>query len=162
MIDRNESVHQEFNEVSGDYMRKRQAYCQVIFKHFTKRFVKEYLLALQETHSYSSHKNHSLACSLKVGDLVLIKEDIIPRLSLKRGVVDQLITRHDGAARGAIIRTKSQNSKEATFIKRPLHLIVSLEADLLESEKQEPAYGQFGSKRLTAMNADATRRLTCT
>ena len=82
-IDRNESVHHEFNEVSGDNMRKRQAYCQVIFKHFTKWFVKEYLLALQ-THSYSSHKNHSPAFSLKVGDLVLIKEDIIPRLSLKK------------------------------------------------------------------------------
>ena len=78
-------------------MRKRQAYCQVIFKHFTKLFVKEYLLALQDTHSYSSHKNRSATCSLKVGDLVLIKEDIIPRLSWNRGVVDQLITGHDGA-----------------------------------------------------------------
>ena len=62
-------------------MRKRQAYCQVIFKHFTKRCVKEYLLALEETHSYSSHKNRSAACSLKVSDLALSKEDIISRLS---------------------------------------------------------------------------------
>ena len=73
-IDRNESVQHEFHELSGDDMRKRQTYCQVIFKHFTKRFVKEYLLALQETHSYSSHKNRSAACSLKVSDLVLIKK----------------------------------------------------------------------------------------
>ena len=80
-IDRNESVQHEFHELSGDSMRKRQAYCQVIFKHFTKRFVKEYLLALEETHSYSSHKNRSAACSLKVSDLVLSKEDIISRLS---------------------------------------------------------------------------------
>ena len=143
-------------------MRKRQAYCQVIFKHFTKRFVKEYLLALQKIHSYSSHKNYSAACSLKSGDLVLIKEDIIPRLSWKKGVVNQLITGHDGAVRGAIIRTKSKNTKETTFIKRPLQLIVSLEADQLETELQEPAHGQFGSKRLAAMNADAIRRLTYT
>ena len=80
-IDRNESVQHEFNELSGDDMRKRQAYCQVIFKHFTKRYVKEYLLALQETHSNSSHKNRSATCSLKVGDLVLVKEDFILRLS---------------------------------------------------------------------------------
>ena len=73
-IDRNESVQHEFHELSGDNMRKREAYCHVIFKHFTKRFVKEYLLALQETHSYSSHKNRSAACSLKVSDLVLIKK----------------------------------------------------------------------------------------
>ena len=70
-------------------MRKRQAYCQVIFKHLTKRFVKEYLLALQKIHSYSSHKNYSAACNLKSGDLVLIKEDIIPRLSWKKGVINQ-------------------------------------------------------------------------
>ena len=83
-IDRNESVQHEFNELSGDDMRKRQAYCQVIFKHFTKRFVKKYLLALQETHSYSSHKNRSATCSLNVGDLVLIKEDNISLLSWKK------------------------------------------------------------------------------
>ena len=46
-IDRNESVQHEFNELSGDDMRKQQIYCQIIFKHFTKRFVKEYLLALR-------------------------------------------------------------------------------------------------------------------
>ena len=111
-IDRNESVQHEFNELSGDDMRKRQAYCQVIFKHFTKRFVKKYLLALQETHSYSSHKNRSATCSLKVDDLVFIKEDIIPRLSRKKVVVHHLITGHDGAVRGAIIRTKSKNKKK--------------------------------------------------
>ena len=105
-IDRNQSVQHEFHKLSGDDMRKRQAYCQVVFKHFTKRFVKEYLLALQDKHSYSRHKNHSAACSLKVGDLVLIKKDIIPRLLWERGVVDQPITGYDGAVRGAIIRTK--------------------------------------------------------
>ena len=128
-IDRNKSVQYEFHELNGDDMRKRQAYCKVVFKHFTKPFAKEYLLALQETHSYSSHKNHSPACSLKVGDLALIKEDIIPRLTWKRGVVYQLITGHDCAVRGAIIRTKSKNTKETAFIKRPLKLIVLLEVD---------------------------------
>ena len=80
-IDESESVQQEFHELTGNDMKKRQACCQVTFKHFTKRFVKEYLLALQETHSYSSHKNRSATCSLEVGDLVLIKEDIKPRWS---------------------------------------------------------------------------------
>ena len=128
-IDGNKSVQHEFHELNDDDMRKRQAYCQVVFKHFTKPCVKEYLLLLQETHSYLSLKNHSPTCSLKVGNLALIKEDIIPRLSWKRGVVDQLINGHDCAVRGAIIRTKSKNTKETAFIKRPLQLIVLLEAD---------------------------------
>ena len=64
--------------------------------------------------------------------------------------------------RGVIIRTKSKNTKETTFIKRPLQLIVSLETDQIETEQQEPKHGQFGSKRLAAMNADPIRRLTCT
>ena len=132
----NESIQHDFSELSGYDMRKRQAYCQVLLKHLTKRFVKEYLLALQETHSYSSHKNRSAACSLKIGDLVLAKEVIIPRLSWKSGVVDQPITGHNGTVRGAIIRTKSKNTKGTTFIKRPLQSIVSLEADQLETEQQ--------------------------
>ena len=113
-IDRNDSVQHEFNELSDEDIRKRQAYCQVIFKYFTKRFVEEHLLALLETHSYSSHKNCSAICRLKFGDLGLIKEGIIPRLSWKKGVVDQLITGHDGTVRGAIICTKSKNTKETT------------------------------------------------
>ena len=110
-IDRNESVQHEFHELSAGDMKKRQAYCQVIFKHFPKRFGKEYLLALQETHSYSSHKNHSPACSLKVGGLALIKEAIIPRLSWKRGVVVQLSSGHDGAVRGAVIQNQKTQKK---------------------------------------------------
>ena len=46
-IDRNKSVQHDFHELSGDDMRKRQAYCQVIFKHFAKRFVKQYLLTFR-------------------------------------------------------------------------------------------------------------------
>ena len=65
-------------------------------------------------------------------------------------VVDQLVTGHDGAVRGAIIRTKSKNTKETTFIKRPLQLIVSLEADQLEPEKQEPAHEQFWIKTFSS------------
>ena len=42
---------------------------------------------------------------------------------------------------------RNQKTKETTFIKRPLQLIVSLEADQLEIEHQESAHGQFGSKR---------------
>ena len=83
-------------------------------------------------------------------------------MSWKRGVVDQLITGHDGAVREAIIRKQSKNTKETTFIKRPLQLIVLIEADQLEIEQQEPAHGQFRSKCVAVMNADAIRRLTCT
>ena len=86
-------------------------------------------------------KYHSLDCGLKVGDLVLIKEDIIPRLSWKRGVNIQLITGYDGAVRRALIHTKSKNTKETTFNKEPLQLL-SLEADKLEPERQEPAHGE--------------------
>ena len=91
-----------------------------------------------------------------------MKEDIIPCLSWNMGVVDQPITGHDKAVRGAIIHVKSKNTKETTFIKRPLQLTASLEADQLETKTQEPVHGQFGSKRIAAINADAIRRLIST
>ena len=47
-----------------------------------------------------------------------------------------------------------KNTEETTFIKRSLQLIESLEADQLETEKQEPVYEQFGSKRLAALNTE--------
>ena len=43
-----------------------------------------------------------------------------------------------------------------------MELIVSLEADQSETEQQEPAHGQFGSKHLASMNADVIRRTNCT
>ena len=53
-------------------------------------------------------------------------------------------------------------TKETTLTILLLQLIVSLEADQLETEQQEPAHGQFGSKHLTSMNADVIRRTNCT
>ena len=137
-------------------MRKQQTYCHVIFKHFTKGFVKEYLVALQQTHSYSIHKNRSATCTLKVSDLVLIKEDFIPRLSWKKGIVHQVITGHDGAVRGASIRTRYKN----TFIKQLLQLIVLLEADQLQTKQQEPAHEQFGSNFLQKKKNNSFKLLT--
>ena len=47
-----------------------------------------------------------------------------------------------------------RNTEETIFIKRSLQLIESLEADQLETEKQEPVHEQFGSKRLVALNTE--------
>ena len=72
---------------------------------------------------------------------------------MEKVAVDQFITGYDGAVRGAIVRSKLKNTKKNTVIKRPLQVAVSLEPDQLKPEMQEPAHRQFGSKRLTAMNA---------
>ena len=73
--------------------KNRKATCQVILKRFTKQFVKEYLVALQETFVYELLR--------PFGDLVPIKDNIIPRLLYKKGIVDQFITGYDGFVNGA-------------------------------------------------------------
>ena len=100
---------------------------------------------------------------MKVGDFVLLKEDITPRLSRKKGIVDQFIYGKDGLIRGAIIRTKSKNSDKPVFIKRPLQLLVSLEVTPFEHNETllEPANNEIRPKRLAALDADTIRKLTC-
>ena len=161
-IDRNKSVQHDFHELSGNDMRKRQAYCQVIFKHFAKRFVKQYLLTFRRHIPIRIIKTIVLLAVWSSVTSHLLRKILYHACHGKKSVVNQLITRNDGAVRRAIICTKSKSTKETTFTKQPLQLIVSLEADQLESEQKKLAHGQFGSKRLAAMNADEIRRLTCT
>ena len=136
-------------------MRKRKLYCEQVFAHFSQRFVKQYLLALQERPLRT--QNISTTCNLKVGDLVLIKEDITPRLLWRRSVVNDLIHGHDDAVRGAIVRTRNKETQRDTYLKRPLQLLVSLEVDNIQNDSEqlepEPATTKLRSKRLAALNA---------
>ena len=108
-INRNNVIKYEFKELTNDDMRKRKLYCVQVLKHFTQRFVKQYLLALQERPL--KNQNISTTCSLKVGDLVLIKEDITPRLLWRRGVVDDLVTGHDGESEEQLFAREIQRLK---------------------------------------------------
>ena len=54
--------------------------------YFENRFKNGYLTTLQERHTYLNKcKNNSVEEILRIGDIVLLKEDNKPRLSWRKG-----------------------------------------------------------------------------
>lgn len=73
---------------------------QRLHQHFWKRWSREYISELQQRYKWKTNYG-----SLKVNDLVLIKEDNIPPLKWSLGRIVQLSYGNDGLARVAVIRT---------------------------------------------------------
>ena len=78
----------------------------------------DYLLALQERHSCQRRSTNS-SCNLKEGDVVLIKDDTLPRLSWRKGKVEKL---------AAEVRVYQQRNKKTICIRRPIQHLVQLDS----------------------------------
>ena len=132
---------------------------QTLVLHFKKRFHQEYLAKLQERQLHKNRKFNN-CCSVKVGDVVLIKDVNKPRMTWRKGRVEKLIKGKDGLARGAEIKVYQSTKDKIATILRPLQLIVPLE--LYEFDSNEPA-NQEGKapppRRMAAVNAELIRQL---
>ena len=90
------------NEEEGEmeYLRKFR-YLTRERLHFWNRWRREYVTDLRE---YHRNGKCEAAVKLKVGEVVLFKEDNVKRNSLKRGKVEVLIIGNDQVIRGAKLR----------------------------------------------------------
>ena len=145
-------------EISSNEMRRKALHCYSIINHWMKKFMKDYMLALQERHSYQRRKSMN-DCFLKEGDIVLVKGDNIPRLSWRKGKIEKLISGDDGLIRGADIRVYQRNLDKTVVIRRPIQLLVPLEVTdvLYDNQVNEPANRR--PRRLASLNADLIRQL---
>lgn len=75
---------------------------QLMLAHFWKRWQEEYLVTLQERKKWRREKE-----SLKIGQLVLIKNENFPPAQWSLGRVCQLIKSKDGIVRSVIVRTET-------------------------------------------------------
>ena len=94
--------------------------------YFKKRFHQEYLAKLQERQLHKNRKYNN-SCSVKVGDVVLIKDVNKTRMIRRKERVKKLIKGKDGLVRGAEIKVYQSAKNKITTILRPLQLIVPLE-----------------------------------
>ena len=109
--DRNEPLNNiETNQTSAIV---RVKHLQTVLEHFKKRFCVEYLLSLHEKHSYVKNKTSSQHY-LKEGDVVLIKENSIPWLSWKKGVIEKLSIGNGKNVRGASVQTTWEIGKSSS------------------------------------------------
>ena len=141
-------------------MRRNVSIFRIIINHFLERFMKDYMLALQERHSYQRRKSNN-TCVLKVSDIVLVKSDSEPRLSWRKGKVEKLIYGDDNLVRGADVRVYEDNLGKTIVIRKPLQLPVPLEVTNIihdDTEIYEPASEQL--RRLASLNADLIRQLS--
>ena len=86
--------------------------------HFWKRWHREYLIDLRETHKLSKTKKGP---TVSVGDVVLVEEANTKRNEWKLGRVEKTIKGKDGVIRGAEVKTRSGR------IARPVQKLYPLE-----------------------------------
>lgn len=72
-----------------------------LINHYWHRWKHEYLTSLREYQRSSGTRNQTI----QVGDVVIVQDDLTPRLQKNLAVVDELLTENDGFSRAARIRT---------------------------------------------------------
>lgn len=97
---------------------RRWRYRQRLMTSFWSSWKKEYLLDLRSAHRVETTQ----PSQLKVGDVVLIGEDNIPRQSWRLGRLEELFTGRDGLVGSCAVRTPL-----GTVLKRPVQLLYPLE-----------------------------------
>ena len=119
-----------------------------LLKQFTKRWRREYLTSLRE----NSRKVNSKEPHVKVGDLVILKNDGTARCFWKIAKIAKLIEGKDGKTRAAEIRVMGSNdSRSAITLKRPLHLLIPTEIKATEEKRKDRE-----SLTNTKLNPDAS------
>ena len=115
-------------EVTDESLQRRAKHLNRVLNHFWKRWSKEYLLELRDTH----RRRHASKTStpLKIGDIVVVHDEDHPRGFRKFAMVEKLLTGQDGLVRGAVLRVSSRNGR-ATILQRPLQLLYPLEVSQL-------------------------------
>ena len=108
---------------------KRRKYLETVLTHFWKRWRDDYLTQLREHHRPSKKEGPTV----RVGDVVSVKEDKIPRHNWSMARVQRLVTGRDGKVRAAVIKVHDKRGN-LTQMYRPLQKLFPFE---LENSKEE-------------------------
>ena len=126
VVDPNELEDENFNE--HDQLNKAFKRRSLLFQHFVQRFKSEYFASLRERHVYQS-KRGSQGEIIKVGDVVLMHAENVPRSSWKLAIVKKVLRGSDGLVRAAEIKTNSGVTN------RSIHLLYPLEVTLTDPKE---------------------------
>lgn len=108
-------------KVDGEQLTKRWNYRWRLMNQFWNRWKNEYLMELRSAHYVNPV---SKVTPFKVGDVVFIHEDKLPRHVWKMGRVEEVFIGRDGKIRSCSIKLPSNS-----VIKRPIQLLHRLEMD---------------------------------
>lgn len=111
------------NDLQG---RKLWNAIQELLKHFEQRWTNEYLTTLQERKKWRREKE-----DVKVGQLVLIKDENYPPASWKMARIREVFVGSNGKVRNVIVETQT------SMLRRPIQKICVLPIDCAEKEEHK-------------------------
>ena len=98
-------------------VRKKWRKKQILADHFWKKWLKEYVPALQERDKWHRPRGNA-----EVGDLVLLVDEPLPRGQWRMGRVVKVVPGRDG-----LVRTVEGKTGASTSLVRPMQKIYLLE-----------------------------------
>ena len=109
--------------------RGRLKYMEKLKTYFWNRFQKEYLAELTERHALTKVSSDNRQA--KVGDVVLLKNEMLPRSYWRLGRIISVKPGSDGIVRSARVKIVSQSGKKVKYteLNRSPKLLVPLECD---------------------------------
>ena len=123
MLSPRNSVPIRIYDESEQSLNNRVKYLSSLIAHYENRWRKEYLTELRE---FQKNRNIIPAKQAKVGDIVLIEEEGLPRCRWRMGKVHELITSKDGYVRGCRLQVYNEN-RRASFLNRPVNKLCYFE-----------------------------------
>ena len=141
----------EINEVSIKFEPTRQAnYLQIILTHFWNRWSSEYITSLRE---FEKRKRMQKTIrEPKLNDIVIVKDEKLPRQQWRVGRVIELLSSRDNKVRAVkVLLGKTRN-----IIERPINLLYPLECDVEQDELTAGVKNRI--RRQAAIEGEANRR----
>ena len=126
-LDREKNIVEEidFGVIEGSDLWERKCALQNAVEHFWPVRCREYLDGLREQSCYSLGRG---AAVLKVGDVVVIGENLVPRYRWRLGILVELIKINDGLVRGWKVKV----GKTKNVIRRPINCLYRTETRATE------------------------------
>jgi len=114
-------------------LQKRSKQLDILFEQCWARWRDEYLPSLREAHIAQAKRLGQLTNEVKVGDVVLVHNDITKRAQWPLAIVTKLNPGNDGLVRSVEIKTKTGVSN------RPITKLYPLEVALMDNDNVAPA-----------------------
>ena len=110
------------------YLRKRWRRVQHLANEFWSRWRKEYLQNLQSPAKWVETRR-----DIQIGDIVIVKEDSLPRNKWSLARVEEVFRDHDDHVRRVKLAigdksldSKGQRTHKQVYLERPIHKLVLL------------------------------------
>ena len=104
-------------------LKNRVDYLNSLLTHYENRWKKEYLTELRE---FQRNNNRIPDKQVRVGDVVLISDENLPRTRWRLGKVEELRTSSDGFVRGCKLRVHNEG-RRVSYLNRPVNKLCYFE-----------------------------------